>query len=308
MLSFGNGKGGLSINFKAVELQDKHIFDEFFKKQRYEMCECTFANLFIWRKGFGTAWTLEDGFLLVKAGWDGTGFMLQPFGGDVANLPKVMNKIIDCFAQHNKPFLMRSVSVETRAALEQAMPGKFRFKEDRGNCDYVYLAQDLIELPGRKYSSKKNHINYFTTHFTNYRYLPLTEDIIPHCIDSAVEWYEKRADSHPGLEMEKYAILEALGNFSYLGLQGGAIELYGKMEAFTCGEVLNNDTAVIHIEKGNIDVRGVYQIINREFCRHAWSNMTYINREEDMGIEGLRRAKESYHPVQLITKYEVTLA
>ncbi len=135
----------------------------------------------------------------------------------------------------------------------------------------------------------------------------MTEEIVPYCIASAVEWYDRRTDNHLGLEYEKFAILEALGNFKYLGFQGGVIELYGKIEAFTCGEVLNEDTAVIHMEKGNTEIRGLYQMINREFCRHAWPHMTYINREEDMGIEGLRRAKKSYNPVKLINKYEVTL-
>lgn len=232
--------------------------------------------------------------------------MLQPFGADDSQLAQVLNKMADWFVGHNKKFRLKGISAEFAARLQQLFPGKYSMKEDRNNFDYVYLAENLIELTGRKFGAKKNHLNYFLTHYPDYRYLPMTEELIPDCIASAVEWYERRGDS--SLDYEKFAVLEALNNFKYLGFQGGVIELYGKVEAFSCGEPLNDDTAVIHLEKGNAEIRGLYQMINREFARHAWSQMTYINREEDMGIEGLRRAKKTYNPIKMIAKYEVTFA
>ena len=298
----------MTINFTAITLDAKPVFDTYFRQERYDNSECTFTNLYIWRDGFGLEWAQEKGVLFVKAGWGDILFMLQPFGASDAQLPSVLAAMQDWFAGQGKPFRLRGISAAFAQKLQQMFPGTYTITEDRNNFDYVYLAQDLIELSGRKFGAKKNHINYFTTHYPQYQYLPMTEDIIPACIASAEEWYERRADSHPGLDFEKIAITEALGNFRYLGIQGGVIEVYGKIEAFTCGERLNEDTAVIHIEKGNIGIRGLYQMINREFCRHAWQDMTYINREEDMGIEGLRRAKKSYHPVKLIAKHEVTLA
>ena len=296
------------INFKAIELQDKPVFDKYFRQHRYDTSECTFTNLYIWRNGYGLQWTEEEGLLYVKAGWDDVLFMLQPFGADDSQLPGALDKMADWFTQNNKRFRMKGISAEFAARLEKLFPGKYQLKEDRSNYDYVYLAENLTELTGRKFSAKKNHINYFTTHYPNYRYLPMTEELIPDCIASAVEWYDRRTDHHVGLDYEKFAVLEALGNFKYLGIQGGVIELYGKVEAFSCGESLNADTAVIHLEKGNSEIRGLYQMINREFCRNAWSHMTYINREEDMGIEGLRRAKKSYNPFKMIAKYDVCFA
>ncbi len=232
--------------------------------------------------------------------------MLQPFGADDSQLPRALDKIIDWFTQNNKKFRLKGISSDFATRLETLFPGKYSMKEDRNNFDYVYLAENLIELTGRKFSAKKNHLNYFLTHYPDYRYLPMTEELIPACIASAVEWYERRGDS--SLDYEKFAVLEALHNFSYLGFQGGVIELYGKVEAFSCGEALNADTAVIHLEKGNAEIRGLYQMINREFARNAWSHMTYINREEDMGIEGLRRAKKTYNPIKMIAKYDVAFA
>ncbi|TCL38285.1 hypothetical protein EV210_104269 [Anaerospora hongkongensis] len=301
-------KGVFLINFRDIELGDKPVFDRYFRQHRYDISECTFTNLYIWRKGYNIKWAHEDDILFIKAGSDETPFMLQPFGADESHLPGALDKMAEWFAQQNKPFLLKGISAEMMEMLQKVRPGVYEFLEDRNNFDYVYLQQDLSELAGRKFSSKKNHINYFTTHYADYRYLPMTEELIPACLASAQEWYDKRPDDHTGLEHEKFALSEALGNFTQLGFQGGIIEVYGKIEAFTCGEALNEDTAVIHIEKGNTDIRGLYQMINREFCRHAWSQMTYINREEDMGIEGLRRAKKSYNPIKLMAKYEVTLA
>lgn len=295
------------INFKAIELKDKPVFDRYFQQSRYDTSECTFTNLYIWRKGYGLEWTEEENILYVKAGWDDVLFMLQPFGASDDELPRILDKMADWFQRHQRKFRLKGISEAFVEKIQNLFPGRYQVKEDRSNSDYVYLASDLIELSGRKFSAKKNHINFFTTHYPDYRYLPMTEEIVPACIASAVEWYDRRTDNNQGLEYEKFAILEALGNFEYLGFQGGVIELYGKIEAFTCGEMLNEDTAVIHMEKGNTEIRGLYQMINREFCRHAWPHMTYINREEDMGIEGLRRAKKSYNPVKLINKYELTL-
>jgi len=139
-------------------------------------------------------------------------------------------------------------------------------------------------------------------------YMPLTEALVQDCIDNELEWCEKRnCDEVLDLRCEKFAIIEALLKFSYLELSGGVIMIGGKVEAFTFGEALNEDTAVIHVEKGNPDINGIYAVINQEYCVNNWESMQYINREEDMGIEGLRKAKESYYPVTLIEKYDVAV-
>lgn len=232
--------------------------------------------------------------------------MLQPFGASDDSLPTIMEGMERWFSEQGLPFLLKGISTQFAERLERVLPGRYQFAGDRNNYDYVYLTENLIELTGRRFSAKKNHINYFLMHYPGFRYLPLTEELVPACIESAEQWYERRDNGQAGLDSERVAIMEVLNNFTYLQLTGGVIEIYGKIEAFAIGEALNEEMAVIHIEKGNVGIRGLYQMINREFCREAWSHMTYINREEDMGIEGLRRAKKTYNPIKMIAKYDVT--
>jgi hypothetical protein len=188
--------------------------------------------------------------------------------------------------------------------LEKWRPGQLVITGDRDNYDYVYHSKDLIELKGRKYHSKKNHINSFLRNYSNYQYIPLTTEWVSRCIETQIEWCKKKGcDDDPMLKGERDAIIEVLTHWNELKLTGGLISIDGKVEAFSFGEQLNSDTAVIHVEKANPDIRGVYPVINQKFCENAWNHLVYINREEDMGLEGLRKAKESYCPVKMVEKF-----
>lgn len=262
----------------------------------------------MWRQCFSTEKAVVDDFLCIKGIVGDTTFVLPPFGQDLGKLGSVLDKIQDYFQQNNLPFVMRGVPLNMVDCLQQIRPNYFNYQGDRDSYDYVYNAQDLAELKGRKYHGKRNHIHYFEDNYGDHIYLPLTPDLIPACIENTIEWCEKKnCDNNPSLECEKCAVIEGLNNFTYLELEGGVIVINGKVEAFTFGEILNENTAVIHAEKGNSDIRGIYPTINRNFCCYNWLGMKYINREEDLGIEGLRKAKESYYPVKMLEKYVVTL-
>jgi len=299
-------RGGFSI-FQQITLEDKPIFDRFFRQRRYENAECNFTNMYMWRKGYSIEWAVIDDFLCIKAGRpDSTPFILCPFGLDDSALGSVIDKVADYLTQHQLPFIMKGVSEEMMTVLQKVKPGFLTFSDDRNNHDYVYSTEDLINLAGRKYHSKQNHLNFFKRTY-EYRYEAITSELIQPCMLSAREWYTTHNGSDDdSLKREYQAIIDVLANFERLAVQGGAIMLDNKVAAFSFGEKLNSDTAVIHVEKG-LDVRGLYQVINQEFCRNAWSDLAYVNREEDMGIEGLRRAKLSYHPVKMIKKYSAVL-
>jgi uncharacterized protein len=283
------------------------LFDRYFGQKRYEGSECTFTNLYMWRKVYGIEWAQENECICVKASSGGKTFVLPPLGSE-AGYGAALDAMLDYFTQNNLPFLMKTTPRWMKKIIEDSKPGVFVFQEDQSNYDYVYNAEDLIELKGRKYSRKRNHIKNFKEEYPNYQYVPLTDDLIQDCIDNEVEWCEKRnCDEDPGLSCEKYAIMEALTKFTKLGYKGGIILIDEKIEAFTFGEMINEDTAVIHVEKGNPDIKGIYPVINQEFCQNTWQGVKYINREEDMGIEGLKKAKESYYPVMLIEKFDVRL-
>ena len=297
------------ILFQPVELKDKALIDSYFQASRYESSSFTFTNFYMWRKPYHIEWTEVADCLCVKAAHHHQPYMLAPFPKAGKTIDAALTAMIQYFAAEEQPFFLKGVTLAEKALLEAARPGEFVFTPDRDNFDYVYLAEDLKWLKGRKYGSKKNHLNYFKRTYSQYRYLPLTADLMAQCRETALEWYDLRGlDEATEIDLEKYAVLDLLDHFDELKLSAGVILIDGRMEAFSIGEPLNVDTAVIHVEKGNPNLRGVYQAINQEFCRDFWADMKYINREEDMGMEGLRQAKESYHPVQMIEKYDVTLA
>lgn len=257
----------------------------------------------MWRKAYSLEWAKEQDFLCIKAVWDNETFVFPPLGVGYNGIEQVLDTLEDYFHQIGAPFLMKGATPDLVEYLQRLKPDYYNYREDRDNFDYLYRSEDLINLPGRKLNSKKNHMNYFKLHF-NYRYEPISPDLIPACLESALAWGQKHTDD-PVLHYEQMAINDALQNFSYLQLTGGAIIVYDKVEAFTLGEQLNSDTAVVHIEKGNADIRGIYQMINQQFCERQWSHLEYINREEDMGIAGLRQAKLSYRPFKMVEKYDV---
>jgi hypothetical protein len=172
----------------------------------------------------------------------------------------------------------------------------------------VYRTEDLIQLAGKNYRAKRNHINYL---LRTYRitYEPMNESHIGACLNMAVNWCEaRRCEEDLNLGSEWDATREALNNFSALGIEGGVVLVNGQVEAFTLGELLNQETAVVHIEKANTEIRGLYGVINQQFCENRWKGVPFINREQDLGEPGLRQAKLSYSPDHLVEKFSIRLA
>ena len=300
------------IEFKPIEKADKPIFDKFYSARYYENAHFNFTNLYMWREPFDIQWTLDDDVIYMISEWHGRVAALQPIGAE-DKMQDAIAKIIEWFESRDKDKKVVIGGVEKSFAqqLEKFPDAKFDIKPNRENFDYVYLAEDLINLAGRKYHSKKNHLNSFQKNYPMANYLPITKDIIPKCREELNDWYENKSPELPDdpfLALERAAINEVLDNFCDFNLKGGAIELDGRIIAFTFGEQLNSDTAVIHVEKADPDIRGAYPAINQGFVAHEWANMTYINREEDMGLEGLRKAKESYKPIKMIEKFNAVIA
>ncbi|MDF2565963.1 MAG: hypothetical protein K0Q53_2367 [Massilibacillus sp.] len=293
------------INFQLLEKKDKVIFDKFFKNRYYENSHSNFTNLFMWRNAYQIMWTIEDEVLYLKATWEDEEFALQPFGPE-EKMQQAIATWLAYFKEQKKPFFMYGIEKSMVLQLEQYHDVGFEIEEDRDNFDYVYHSEDLIQLAGRKYHSKKNHLNSFKKSYPEAEYKPITEELITQCKLNINGWYKKHGTfDDPILTTERNAIIEVLNNFEYLNLQGGALILDHRVVAFTFGEELNTDTAVIHVEKADPDIRGAYSAINQGFVEAAWPHLTYINREEDMGLEGLRKAKISYKPVKMIEKFNV---
>lgn len=289
-------------NFKPIEIEDREIFKLFFLEDPPMCSELTFTNLFIWQHLYNPVWLeWEDNLLIILKPDSKDPFGLQPIG--TGQKEKALEILFGCLNELTVSPSIRRVS--ENFVNEYVDFNRYTTIFDRDNSDYVYRTRDLIELEGRKYHRKKNLLNKF---MKNYRsvYRELDIELVECFMDMQESWcLLKNCLDTPDLLSEDYAVHVALKYLEELDYQGGAIQIDFKIEAFSLGEVLNPNTAVIHIEKANPDIPGLYSAINQLFCSHAWNHIEYINREQDLGVEGLRQAKESYYPHHMVNKYTI---
>lgn len=293
------------IPFKDIELKDKELITSYTLNSPRRNCDLSFSNLCSWRFLYNTQFAILDGFLLLKFWANDELIYMMPVGD--GDLKKILNTLIEDANQEDEPLCLLGLSEEACSELEELMPGKFQFTTDRDYADYLYLRTDLATLSGKKFQSKRNHVNKFKRTY-NYEYTAITPDRIQECIDLEAEWCKANdCDQHEGTGNERRALLYALHNFDELGLTGGILHVDGKITAFTFGMPINQETFGVHVEKANTQIDGAYAMINYEFSNHLPEQYIYVNREEDLGIEGLRKAKLSYQPTIVLAKYMATL-
>ena len=293
-------------DFKRFELDDREFIQGILNDYQPEISEMTFTNLFMWRHHHGTEWCMYKDWLLVLGVSDNYEcYAFPPIGpGDRKEVAVMLLEWLDEMKQRGIPTIERA---DARLVAELDGEGKMVAEESRDHFDYVYGREDLAALSGRKYHSKRNFVNTFLRSYS-FSYETLTEEHVPECLELAGKWCKMRAcEEDMNLMGEWRAIHEALPHFRTLGLRGGVVRVGKTVEAFTLGEFLNKETAVVHIEKANPELRGLYALINQQFCENEWADATYINREQDLGEPGLRKAKLSYHPVRLVEKYRIRL-
>jgi len=299
-----------TIDFRDLTKNDKPLLDKFYRSGYHENSHFNFTNLYMWRKPFQIRLAVEDDVLFLTCREEKDVLVaLQPIGAK-ERMKDAVTRFMEHFREEGQ--LLRFSGIERSFAelLQDYEGAEFDIRSNRDDFDYVYSSESLIKLAGRKYHSKKNHLNAFRKMYPQAEYLPITEDIITLCKLELNGWYKMRSKEEPDdpfIGYEREAIVEVLNNFQDFGIKGGAIRLDNRIVAFTFGEQLNEDTAVIHVEKADPEIRGAYPAINQGFVEHEWSHMTYINREEDMGLEGLRKAKESYKPVKMIEKFRAEI-
>ncbi len=283
--------------------------DRYYRSGYYENSHFNFTNLFMWRKPYKIKHCEQNEVLYLTCEWEGELYALQPVCAE-GHWQEAVENLKEYFSQQGKPLAFTGLEKRFAEFLDEQFPGRFAIQADRDNYDYVYLADKLITLSGRKLHSKKNHLNAFRKLYPEAQYLPMTPELLPACRDELEKWYAAHIEAMPEsifIPLERDAILELFADWDYFQLKGGAICLNGRIIAFSFGEQLNRDSVVVHVEKADPSIRGAYPAINQGFVEHEWSGMTYINREEDMGQEGLRKAKESYKPEKMIEKYNAKL-
>lgn len=290
------------LSFKPIELEDKTHFEKFTLCHGYHNLEASFANIFIWRRAWNIKMATDELSLYLHLSCGTVSFALPPFldNCDISMVEPLM-RLDDFFASRGEKPLLKGVTTELKGKIERDCPAWYTFTPDRDNFEYVYNAADLITLEGKKYHAKRNHINkLFKEHTFEYRHYKDSD--YDACIALQERWMETKGEPSQSYLNELFAAKEALGHIDTLGLKCGLLYVDGNLEAYSVGEKFD-DMAIIHIEKANPDIQGVFALINREFASHEFSDVAYINREEDMGIEGLRKAKLSYYPVCLKEKF-----
>jgi hypothetical protein len=258
----------------------------------------------MWAHMYKTKYYTHDDFVIFMAEYEEELFAILPLAKR-ENWKKAFEFLYGYFKDHNIKFQLRGVTKEFAAFLQEQYPEQFQYILERSTFDYVYLAEDLKNLKGKKYHKKRNHINSFLTHYEGlYEYKALKKENLNDCLVFLDHWNANKED-HIMLDYERTAIEKVFDHYDQLNIRVGAIYIGGKIEAFTFADYLKPDMAVIHVEKANPEIRGLYAFINQAFLKNAFPDVTFVNREEDLGIEGLRRAKLSYNPIEFIEKYTV---
>ncbi len=293
-------------DFKGVELQDREFIHDVLRRYKPQASEYTFTNLFIWRSHYRFEWAVYGDWLLVSysendANVCGLGPVGPPSRKDVTLM------FLDWMKERNGQREARIERADAMLVAELEGAVGVVCEPARDHFDYVYLREELIRLTGNRYRSKRNRINQLLRSY-GISYSQLQEKHIAECLELQEKWcMEKRCEEDMDLLGEWEAVREILVNFCDLKVHGGVIEVGGRVGAFTIGELLNPEAAVVHIEKADPEIPGLYPAINQQFCERSWQDVTYINREQDLGIPGLRVAKLSYHPHHFVKKYTISL-
>ena len=284
--------------FEAIRVQHQSLLNDALRRCPPEISEFTFTNLYSWRKAYKFFLSILDDFIIIRSGREDKPEFFDPIGkGDKK---KVISKVFNDF---DAVFIRLP---EATKALFDHQP-VFKIEQDLDNCDYLYNASDLVALAGSKYDGKRNLIKRFQAS-NKYEYIELEESNVKEALQFEQSWCTiKNCDTVEGLNNERTAIREMLNNFSSFKIIGGAIRINNDILAIALGEMLNPATLVMHVLKADPNITGLYQALLHEFLLRQRGEFEYINLEQDLGVEGLRKAKQSYHPCRMVNKYSLEL-
>ncbi len=286
--------------FSGIGLADKPLIERVLRQRSGRPSELTFTNLFIWQQHFNYSYCLRDDVLLIRGEDQGKPFLLEPLGSGVTS--DVVSTILKT---HTGVAIERAS--ETFCTKYLNNDERFEIRDMRDHWDYIYARDDLAHLKGRRYHRKRNHVSKFVQNY-RFEYHRIDETKIDDCRAVMDEWCrDKHCEHDPGLCAEKEAATVLLDHYTELELIGGLLEVSGKPVAFAIAESIDGHTALIHVEKAVRGLVGLYQAVNKFFCENSLKGFSFVNREQDLGIEGLRKAKESYFPLRMLKKFRVTI-
>lgn len=281
------------MDFKKATLGDREEIEKYLNMTKKPSLEYSFTTLYLWQEQYGMEFCIEDGFLFIRTSGKRSMYLFPMGAGDERT---AVDKIVQ------KGGVFYSLSREQAEKIDKWYPDRYTFTESRDMGDYVYETQSLATLKGKKLSAKRNHINRFVAENPDWSYEEITKDNIDEIKAMHQEWLSLQ-DNQKELETETVAVKIALSEYFSLGFSGGAIRTGGRIVAFSIGDKLSDSTFLVHIEKAFSAYSGAYQLINREFVQRNCMDFEFVNREDDAGDEGLRKAKLSYRPHHIVTKF-----
>ena len=289
------------LNFAALKPEDKHLYDTFLLNCGERGCEYNFANLFLWGRQKAT---FHEGNLAFFCQFNRKSVYLFPLG---ENLKPTLDAIISDAHKRGIPCRLTSLTAADREKLEAWYPGQFYFQPDRDSFDYIYSIDALADLKGKKLQRKRNHCNHFLQCHPCCTTAPITDENTPQVLAMLEAWYAQRQASDPtaSFYLEQAAISRALRHRQALGMEGLVLMENGQIIAMAMGSPLSENTFDVHFEKAMESFDGAYSVINRAFARYLrekYPKLQWLNREDDLGLEGLRKAKLSYCPDRLVEK------
>ncbi len=294
------------IDFKPLTINEKGLLKPILDSRQSQICNFSFANLIIWGEYLKPSYALVDDVLILQENWDNNFFFCLPIG--IKNNKKIINLLRDYAESKGVEFVLHNVTEDVKAELETLFAHQFSYIPSRDFADYLYQRDALETLSGRKLQSKRNHINQFEKRY-NYSFHPFTLDDVEPCLQMHERWAMENncGGENCSLKLEGCAVKYALHHFQELDFIGGVLQVEGKVAAFTLANSINFNTIDVNIEKALDEYKGAYTMINKLFVKSLPENYLYVNREEDMGEEGLRKAKLSYQPMALLQKYNVKM-
>ncbi len=292
------------LPFRPICVCDKPNFDRAMRELDDDICDCAFAVQYIWRSKYHTEICILDGVVFTRFGCDGAHMYGFPAGGE---LKKNMAALQAHCAAAGEALQLGLLSEKMKALLEAEFPGAFRYEARRDSADYLYDARKMIDLPGQKLHAKRNFINRFrATYEGRWRFEPFDPEKLDELYEYEAQWCRDNRTSEGDLAAENQAIVSLLENGRALSVKGGVLRLDGRVIGFSLGTFITPEVFCVHIEKADWMIPGAYQVLTNEVARTYCANISKINREDDMGIEGLRKAKLSYQPDEIAMKYVAT--
>ncbi|HOJ77698.1 MAG TPA: phosphatidylglycerol lysyltransferase domain-containing protein [Bacillota bacterium] len=296
------------LNFREITLADRATLGQKLRNLQPEISDLNFTNFFMWQHTYVLRICyLEDldYWVLFARPKRWKPFFFVPIGDwqDEDKLKSVLKYIEDFCQNENLQVFFKRVPESFKNILMRIDPD-LSAREDRNTFDYLYSVSELISLAGRKYHSKRNHLNQFLRKY-KWEYQVINEEVLAEIMALETDWFNLKLAQQPKISAEDQAMLMVMTNFQQLDVVGGVIRVDGTIQAISVGEILNDNTALIHIEKANTMFSGIYAAINQQFLLNQWQDKEYVNREEDMGLEGLRKAKMSYNPLMLVKKFNL---